>query len=45
MNVGQTGVRGFAADSSGRICYSNDGTFVGAGPSVGELPPTCQDLR
>ena len=43
VNVGQTGVRGFAADSSGRICFTNDGTPVGAANGV--LPPNCQDLR
>jgi prepilin-type N-terminal cleavage/methylation domain-containing protein len=43
VNVGQTGVRGFAADSSGRICFTNDGTPVGA--VAGVLPPNCQDLR
>ena len=43
VNVGQTGVRGFAADSSGRICFTNDGTPVGAVNGV--LPPNCQDLR
>ena len=43
VNVGQTGVRGFAADSSGRICYTNNGVPVGT--SSGVLPPNCQDLR
>src|SRR5687768_11646728 len=41
--IGQTGVRGFAADSSGRICFTVDGQAVGA--AAGILPPTCQDLR
>jgi type IV pilus assembly protein PilA len=41
--VGQTGVRGFAADSSGRICFTVAGTAVGV--SGGILPPTCNDLR
>jgi prepilin-type N-terminal cleavage/methylation domain-containing protein len=45
VNIGQTGVRGFAADSSGRICYTNDGTPVPAGLTAGELPNNCQDLR
>ena len=45
VNIGQTGVRGFGADSSGRICYTNDGVAVPAGPTAGELPPNCQDLR
>ena len=43
-NVGQTGVRGFAADSSGRICFTVDGVPVIAGPP-GALPGTCVDLR
>jgi type IV pilus assembly protein PilA len=43
VNVGQTGVRGFAADSSGRICYTNNGAPVGT--TGGQLPPNCQDLR
>jgi prepilin-type N-terminal cleavage/methylation domain-containing protein len=43
VNIGQTGVRGFAADSSGRICFTNDGSPVGAVNGV--LPANCQDLR
>ena len=43
--VGQTGVRGFAGDASGRICFTNDGTPVGAGLLPGALPATCNDLR
>ena len=43
--IGQTGVRGFAADSSGRICFTVDGTPVPAGLTPGELPGTCSDLR
>ena len=43
VNVGQTGVRGFGADSSGRICFTNDGSAVGQ--VAGVLPPNCQDLR
>jgi prepilin-type N-terminal cleavage/methylation domain-containing protein len=45
VNIGQTGVRGFGADSSGRICFSNDGQPVAAGANVGELPNNCNDLR
>ena len=45
INVGQTGVRGFAADSSGRICFTTNGVSVAAGASVGQLPGSCQDLR
>ena len=42
--IGQTGVRGFAADSSGRICFTVDGVSV-AQTTVGQLPGTCADLR
>jgi len=45
MVIGQTGVRGFAADSSGRICFTVDGVPVPAGTPVGSLPGTCSDLR
>ena len=45
INIGQTGVRGFAADSSGRICFTTNGVSVAAGASTGTLPGTCQDLR
>jgi type IV pilus assembly protein PilA len=41
--IGQTGVRGFAADSSGRICFTTDGVPIGT--AAGVLPATCQDLR
>jgi len=44
VNIGQTGVRGFGADSSGRICYTNDGSAI-AGAANGVLPSDCQDLR
>jgi hypothetical protein len=42
-NVGQTGVRGFCGDASGRICFTTDGTT----PAVvdGACDPRCQDLR
>jgi type IV pilus assembly protein PilA len=41
--VGQTGIRGFAADHNGRVCFTANGTPVpGTG---GTLPPACQDLR
>ena len=43
VNLGQTGVRGFAADNSGRICYTNDGSRVSYNSGV--LAPNCQDLR
>ena len=41
--IGQTGVRGFAADSSGRICFTTNGVPVGTAGGI--LPATCQDLR
>jgi len=41
--IGQTGVRGFAADFTGRICSTADGVSVGGGGSI--LPGTCADLR
>ena len=44
VNIGQTGVRGFAADFSGRICFTTDGGPVPAGPLAGQLP-NCNDLR
>ena len=43
--IGQTGVRGFAADSSGRICFTVNGVSVAAGASTGTLPGNCADLR
>jgi type IV pilus assembly protein PilA len=44
VTVGQTGIRGFAADHNGRVCVTANGTPV---PGVGTptLPGTCQDLR
>jgi type IV pilus assembly protein PilA len=41
--LGKTGVRGFCGDSSGRICFTNDGSA----PEVtgGACAPGCQDLR
>jgi type IV pilus assembly protein PilA len=43
--IGQTGVRGFATDASGRICSTPNGVPVAPGASAGELPGTCADLR
>jgi type IV pilus assembly protein PilA len=42
-NRGQTGVRGFCGDSSGRICATTDGSA----PEVvdGACDPECRDLR
>jgi type IV pilus assembly protein PilA len=45
VQIGQTGVRGFAADFSGRICFTTNGALVAAGASVGNLPGTCLDIR
>jgi len=46
MSQGQTGVRGFAGDASGIVCYSQDGTMP---PSLaGQLTPnatTCITLK
>jgi prepilin-type N-terminal cleavage/methylation domain-containing protein len=39
---GQSGVRGFAADCSGIICFTNDGTPV---PSINGLLGACSALR
>jgi type IV pilus assembly protein PilA len=41
--IGQTGVRGFAADFTGRICSTVDGVSVGGAGAI--LPGTCADLR
>ena len=40
--IGQTGVRGFAADCSGLICFSSDGLAV---PSVNGALTACTALR
>ena len=46
VNIGQTGVRGFAADHSGRICFTNDGLPIANGtPDAMTLPANCNDLR
>jgi len=42
-NIGQTGVRGFAGDCSGRICFTPDGTPLG--PFIGPLQATCQTIQ
>ncbi len=41
--VGQTGVRGFCGDASGRICFTTDGSAPEV--SDGACAPGCQDLR
>jgi prepilin-type N-terminal cleavage/methylation domain-containing protein len=44
-NIGQSGVRGFAADNSGRICFTVDGVPVDPGVPAAALPGTCNDIR
>jgi prepilin-type N-terminal cleavage/methylation domain-containing protein len=41
--LGQTGVRGFAGDCSGMLCFTSDGSPVGS--TNGRLDPTCTPLR
>jgi prepilin-type N-terminal cleavage/methylation domain-containing protein len=43
VNSGQTGVRGFAGDSSGRICFTQDSTLPGV--TAAALDSTCNDLK
>ena len=46
VTLGHTGVRGFGADSSGRICFTPDGVKIADGvPEAATLPGDCQDLR
>ena len=42
ITIGLTGVRGFAGDCSGLICFSNDGSPV---PSVSGILGPCSPLR
>ena len=42
-NRGQTGVRGFCGDSSGRVCFTTDGSAPAIADGV--CDPGCQDLR
>jgi hypothetical protein len=42
--VGHSGVRGFAADASGRICFTPDGAPVSQ-VAEGKLEPTCTSLE
>ena len=39
----QTGVRGFAGEAGGRICFTPDGNLVTA--KAGVIDPNCNDLR
>jgi prepilin-type N-terminal cleavage/methylation domain-containing protein len=45
INVGQTGVRGFAADCSGHICQTPDGTPVPPGGTPGTMLQSCTALQ
>src|SRR5262245_30719613 len=42
---GQTGVRGFDGDCSGKICFKNDGTGWAPGVPPGQLPGSCEVLQ
>jgi prepilin-type N-terminal cleavage/methylation domain-containing protein len=44
VNIGQTGLRGFAGDCSGRICQTPDGTPVPTLPTFA-LSPTCIPIQ
>jgi prepilin-type N-terminal cleavage/methylation domain-containing protein len=41
----QTGVRGFAGEASGRICFTPSGAPVAPGGTGGTIDPNCNDLR
>jgi type IV pilus assembly protein PilA len=45
LDVGVTGVRGFAGGSDSRDCFTSNGMPVPPGPGSGTLPPTCEDVR
>jgi prepilin-type N-terminal cleavage/methylation domain-containing protein len=45
INIGQTGVRGFAGACSGLICYTPDGTPVPPGLTPGTMAPTCETIQ
>lgn len=42
--VGQTGIRGFAGDHSGRVCYTPDGTAVPTAPAGG-MDRNCNGIQ
>jgi hypothetical protein len=44
LNLGQTGVRGFGIDSSGRLCWTPDGTPPPTS-GVGTLAGGCLQLK
>ena len=41
----QTGVRGFAGEASGRLCFTPSGAPVTQGAVAGTIDPNCNDLR
>ena len=43
VTTGQTGVRGFCGDSSGRICFTTDGSAPGV--VEGACAPDCEEVR
>lgn len=42
--IGQTGIRAFAGDHSGRVCFTPDGTIVPAA-SAGGMDPNCAGIQ
>ena len=44
MTIGITGVRGFAGQADGRICFTPNGTPVPLGPAPGTLPQNCTNV-
>ncbi len=45
LNVGTTGVRGFAGACSGLVCQTPDGSAVLNGPTPGSMDPACLTLQ
>jgi prepilin-type N-terminal cleavage/methylation domain-containing protein len=45
LNVGTTGVRGFAGACSGLVCQTPDGSAVPNGPTPGSMDPACLTLQ
>src|SRR5687768_11402691 len=44
ITIGVTGVRGFAGQADGRICFTANGTPVPPGTPPETLPPNCTDV-
>ena len=44
ITIGITGVRGFAGQADGRICFTPNGTPVPLGPAPGTLPQNCTNV-